>query len=224
MPRVESLASGSERRSIRLHSGKPQSQTTVNGSKTKVNKSKTKAIKLQGGSGSRGPATLASATDDELIRLHRDGDHKLAPLSENDITRGTDQPFDTLPDQVVIKFSEQPRHKAKVEVEALRACSGRFGTPSFVYSLRVADNDRFWLPVDSPSGTGSPEPDHRVRIATVCADTGVSLEHCRSPWQLGRALLDCMLGKQRFPSAKTSHSHMLRLAWTATMQSPAPRH
>ena len=100
-----------------------------------------------------------------------------------------------MPDQIVIKFSDQPEHKAKVEVEALRLCSGRFGTPSFIYSLRLADNSRF-LPVsDGRQLTEPPELERRVYFATVCADDGVSLKYCRSPWQLGRALLDCMLGK-----------------------------
>ncbi|KAH7097748.1 hypothetical protein BKA62DRAFT_759729 [Auriculariales sp. MPI-PUGE-AT-0066] len=45
------------------------------------------------------------------------------------------------------------------------------------------------IQVDTPT-----PPDHRVLCATVTADVGISLECCRTPWELARALLDCQLG------------------------------
>jgi len=109
----------------------------------------------------------------------------------------------TVPEVVVIKFSWQPTEKAQVEAEALRRCSGRFGTPSFLYTLHLGKNHDFVPPsIENaerwsyfPSGERRLGLDRRELVATVCADSGASLEHCKSAWELGRALLDCHLGE-----------------------------
>jgi len=118
------------------------------------------------------------------------------------ITRAIDH--ETVPDAVVMKFSWQPAEKDRVEAEALQRCSGRFGTPSFLCALRIGDNYGFMPPTsdevegwscfkqaERPKGL-----ERRALIATVCADSGASLECCKAPWQLGRALLDCQLGER----------------------------
>ncbi|KAH7098462.1 hypothetical protein BKA62DRAFT_713225 [Auriculariales sp. MPI-PUGE-AT-0066] len=106
-----------------------------------------------------------------------------------------DGDLDYFPNEAVIKFSWQQHEKRLLEAKALAACSGRFGTPSFVYTLTAADN----LSLLPQSETDAKfcdvvALDRRVFCATVCADVGMSLECCKSPWDLGRALLDCQLG------------------------------
>ncbi|KAH7098451.1 hypothetical protein BKA62DRAFT_713202 [Auriculariales sp. MPI-PUGE-AT-0066] len=114
-----------------------------------------------------------------------------------------DGDLDYFPNEAVIKFSWQQHEKRLLEAKALAACSGRFGTPSFVYTLIAADNlsllpqsetdAKFWSKcADIKSDVVA--LDRRVFCATVCADVGMSLECCKSPWDLGRALLDCQLG------------------------------
>ncbi|KAH7097737.1 hypothetical protein BKA62DRAFT_833014 [Auriculariales sp. MPI-PUGE-AT-0066] len=108
------------------------------------------------------------------------------------------------PTEAVIKLSWQRLDKWQLEALALADCSGRFGLPSVFYTLRVADN-KIFLPSNDADGTlwskckkinrGAPiPPDRRVLCATVTADVGISLECCRTPWELARALLDCQLG------------------------------
>jgi len=135
------------------------------------------------------------------IRLSHDSTRVLFVPEETAITRAIEH--ETVPDVVVVKFSWQPAEKARVEIEALQRCSGRFGTPSFLCALRIGDNYGFMPPTGDKlarwsclgKGERSQELERRELVAIVCADSGASLEHCKSPWELGRALLDCQLGE-----------------------------
>jgi len=136
------------------------------------------------------------------MRLSHDSTRVLFVPEETAITRAIEH--ETVPDAVVVKFSWQPAEKARVEIEALQRCSGRFGTPSFLCALRIDDNYEFMPPTSDKLASWScfkkaerPKGlERRALIATVCADSGASLECCKSPWELGRALLDCQLGER----------------------------
>ncbi|KAH7097608.1 hypothetical protein BKA62DRAFT_419356 [Auriculariales sp. MPI-PUGE-AT-0066] len=149
-------------------------------------------------------ADVAAATPvPEEIQQRLGAERRTTPLAEHTEIHARGN-LKECPKEAVIKLSWQRLDKWQLEALALADCSGRFGLPSVFYTLRVTDNKTF-LPPNDADGTlwskcekiksGAPiPPDRRVLCATVTADVGISLECCRTPWELARALLDCQLG------------------------------
>ncbi|KAH7097753.1 hypothetical protein BKA62DRAFT_759732 [Auriculariales sp. MPI-PUGE-AT-0066] len=150
-----------------------------------------------------GGAEAAEAEAQEEIEQRLGAERRTTPLAEHTEIHARGN-LKKCPTEAVIKLSWQQLKSWQFEACALADCSGRFGLPSVFYTLRVADNKKFLPPKDAhgtvwskceriKSETPTP-PDHRVLCATVTADVGISLECCRTPWELARALLDCQLG------------------------------
>jgi len=184
---------------------------------------------------SNGPSNLQppEAADDQNVsgaptrlqgRRHQDGEWRTTRLSGNIIASAEN--LKAMPKRGVFKFSWQPERKCNLEIEVLRECSGRFGLPKFVYAIQLGDNFRF-LPTSKADAkpwsewhnisTKSLDLDRRVRVVTMCEDVGTSLEACSSPWMLGRAFLDCLLGKHDAVFHISSAFYILA-GWLGLMQ------